>query len=93
MGKLFSFRKPKIKLTKKGLKVTNPSLRIGGKAGVNVSKSGVSASLRTSAGTVNSKRGISLRGFGRKAKSGCLPGCLLPLLAGLAVVGLWFVRK
>jgi hypothetical protein len=51
--KLISIRKPKLKITRKGVKVTKPSARIGGKAGVNLSSKGVSASLRTGKGHVN----------------------------------------
>ena len=57
--KLISIRKPRISLTKKGLRVTAPSARIGGKAGLNVSRSGVSTSVRSKVGTYNSKRGCS----------------------------------
>lgn len=57
--KLISIRKPRLSLTKKGLGVTAPSARIGGRSGLNVSRSGVSYSLRSKAGTYNSKRGCS----------------------------------
>lgn len=56
---LFSFRKPKFRITSKGLKITPPSARIGGKTGINISKSGVSGSMRTKHGTFNTKRGCS----------------------------------
>jgi len=58
-AKLFSFRKPKVRITKKGLRVTSPSARIGGKSGLNISKSGLSYSIRTKLGTWNSKRSCS----------------------------------
>lgn len=64
MPKLFNIRGPKLKLSSKGLKLTKPSARIGRKAGVNISSQGVSSSIRTKAGTVNSKDGCSLRLFG-----------------------------
>jgi hypothetical protein len=64
--KLFSIRKPKVKLTKKGLKVTKPTARIGGKTGLNISSKGVSASVRTGKGSVNvSKKGVKGRVGGR----------------------------
>ncbi len=71
MGKLFRFRAPKIKITRKGLKVTKPSARIGGKVGVNVSSKGVSGSAQTKVGTYNTKSGFTfslgrLFGFGKK---------------------------
>lgn len=56
---LISIRKPRMSLTKKGLRVTAPSARIGGKAGLNVSRSGVSYSVRSKAGSFNSTRGCS----------------------------------
>ena len=57
-------RKPRLRITKKGLKVTKPSVRLGGKSGFNISSRGVSASLRTKAGSFNSKRGCSIPLFG-----------------------------
>lgn len=105
--KLIKFRKPKITLTSKGLKVTKPSARIGDKIGVNVSSQGVSGSVRTGKGHVNvSKEGVRGRvggklgmNFGkgtsltqRKArKKGCLPGCVLTLI--MLFVSLAALRK
>lgn len=57
--KLIKIRKPKMRLTSKGLKVTRPSARIGGKAGVNISSKGVSASARTRRGTISTRKGRS----------------------------------
>jgi hypothetical protein len=57
--KLVHVYKPRVRLTGKGVKLTAPRARIGGKSGLNVSKSGISYSVRTKAGTVNSKRGCS----------------------------------
>lgn len=95
--KLIKFRKPKVTLTSKGLKVTKPSVRIGDKIGVNVSSKGVSGSVRTGKGHVNvSNKGIHGRigsglgmNFGKKTsltqrkarKKGCLPGCTLTLMS------------
>lgn len=73
--KLVSIRKPRLKVSSKGLKVQAPSARVGGKAGLNLSKSGVSGSVRTKAGTYNTK-------------SGCSSGCMFAALTfGLGVVG------
>lgn len=67
---------PRVQLGKKGLRIRSPRARIGGKSGLNVSKGGVSASHRGKLGTINSKRGISLKG---------LPGCLLPVIVAIII--------
>ncbi|MHB0877930.1 MAG: DUF4236 domain-containing protein [Anaerolineae bacterium] len=64
-------RRGGIRLTGKGLRYRAPSVRIGGHAGVNVSRSGVSTSYRGKGWSHNSRRGLSL------------PGCLLPITIGL----------
>jgi hypothetical protein len=69
---------PRVSLTKRGLRVTGPRARIGGRSGLNISKSGVSYSVRTKHGTLNTKRGCS------RALPGC--GLLLMLLAGTTVI-------
>ena len=56
---LFKVTKPKMRLTSKGVKVTKPRARIGGKAGLNISSKGVSASVRTKAGTASTAKGRS----------------------------------
>jgi len=53
MAKLIKVRKPKLRVTKKGIKVRAPSARIGGKIGLHFSKRGVSASIRTPKRTRN----------------------------------------
>lgn len=74
MAKFFSIRKPRLRVTKKGLKVQGPSARIGSRAaGVNVSKSGVSVSGGTKQVRYNSRRGWSM-------------GCALPVLLALLAV-------
>ena len=79
MGKLIKVRKPKISITKKGLKVSGPSARIGGKAGLNVSKTGVSASVRTPIGTASSgKLGLSKKA--NKKNKSCFGVLTLTLL-------------
>ena len=78
--KLFSYRKPKLKVTKKGLKVTKPSARIGGKTGVNFSSKGVSLSTRTKLGTASSTR-VGVRGFLNNS-------CSSILLLGILLIGL-----
>jgi len=74
--KLVRVTRPRIRLTKRGLRVQAPRARVGG---LNISKSGVSYSVRTKAGTLNTKRGCSLRH---------LPGCglVLSLLLATAVI-------
>jgi hypothetical protein len=60
--KLIQIRKPKVRLTSKGIKVTKPTARAGDKAGINISSKGISASLRTKHGTVSTRRGCSIAG-------------------------------
>ena len=74
MAKFFSIRKPRIRLTKKGLKVQGPSARIGNRnASVNVSKFGVSVSGGTKHARYNSRRGASF-------------GCVLPVVVFVLLV-------
>jgi hypothetical protein len=61
---LVTVRNPRLRLSGKGVKLIKPYVRIGGKAGVNVSSRGVSASLRTSAGAIGARQGITLSPFG-----------------------------
>jgi hypothetical protein len=62
MSKTISRRRGGLRVSKKGKVSYNPgSLRIGGKAGVNLSKRGASASVRTPLGTYNSRSGCRLR--------------------------------
>ncbi len=68
MGKLFTVRKPKLRLTKRGGRITRPSARIGGTFGVNISSRGVHASVHRP----------------RRSRSGCgLTTLLLLLTASL----------
>jgi len=68
--KLISVRKPRLRFTPDGIKMTKPSYRIGGRSGgVNISSRGVSYSTRTPLGTYNSRRGCSMP-----------LGCMLSLL-------------
>jgi hypothetical protein len=94
MAKWFRIRKPSLRLTSKGPKIRAPSVRVGGKAGINVSKSGVSGSVRTPLGSYSTRRGLTSRMprlFSRGSKSshrrkgclGCLPGCGLFIFVGL----------
>lgn len=62
--KLIHIRKPQLRITSKGVKLSKPSARIGGKTGINVSGQGVSGSIRTKAGSLNTKKGCRLRLFG-----------------------------
>jgi len=74
--KLISIRKPKLRITSKGVKVTKPSARIGGKAGVNISSKGVSASVRTKHGTVSTRKG--------RSGCACCPLMLLGIFAAFS---------
>jgi hypothetical protein len=70
--------KPRVRITSKGVRIIPPRAHIGGKVGVNVSKSGISASVRTKHGTVNTKRGCTYP-----------LGCIFPfawLLVGLLIM-------
>jgi len=89
MGKLLTIRKPKLRVTKKGIKVSSPSARIGGKAGVNISKRGVSASVRTPMGTVNSGKLGSSKRANKKNKS-CFGVLMLTLLLSVLILILIF---
>lgn len=66
MAKLFSFRKPKLRINKKGkLSLSGGSMRIGGRSGgVNFSRKGVSGSVRTPIGSYNTRRGWTGNCFG-----------------------------
>jgi hypothetical protein len=82
--KLIKVRKPKLKITSRGVKVTKPAARIGGKTGLNISSKGVSASHRTKCGTLSTRTGWTRR----KRKKGCslmlLALSVLPLSVVLA---------
>lgn len=79
---LFSIRKPRIRISKKGKIGFSPgSMRVGNRrAGLNLSKSGVSASFGAGPVRYNTRRGTSLR---------CLPMLVLMALgagASMAVI-------
>jgi hypothetical protein len=57
---LLHVRRARIRFTPKGIRVSPASFRVGGKSGINISRSGVSTSTRTRFGTYNSKRGCSI---------------------------------
>ncbi len=59
--KLFHIRKPRLLITKKGVKIAKPTARLGGKVGVNLSRDGASASVRTKAGSLSTRKGCRLR--------------------------------
>lgn len=89
------FRKPRIGIGKKGIKIKNIGVRLGGKrSGINLSRKGVSASAGIGGTSYNTRRGLSFGlGGGRpKArKKGC---CALPFFGGVTaliglVVSLW----
>lgn len=84
MSKLISVRKPRLRIGPTGVRVTRPSARIGGKAGLNISKRGVSASVRTPVGTISTRK-VGGGGSRRTKKAGAA-GCVLPALLLLTVL-------
>jgi len=71
---------------------SSPRLRIGGKnSWLNLSRKGVSASVKTPLGTYNTRRGFTARRpWWSRTKGGCC-GLMLPamvLVAGVALMGL-----
>jgi hypothetical protein len=58
MPRKITLRKPRLLLTRKGLKITRPSARVGGSIGANISSHGISPSIRTKQGSF-SRRGCS----------------------------------
>lgn len=77
MAKKASIRKPQLRITPKGVRVTKPSVRVGGAVGVNLSAKGARASVRTKKGTLSTKRGCTARLF---------PVLILFTLAGAGIV-------
>jgi hypothetical protein len=81
-----SVRKPRVTLNSRGLHISPPSARVGSKKrGFNISKSGVSYSIETPFGVLNTRRGCSRT----------LPLLILPvlLLLGLAMIPMWGRRE
>jgi hypothetical protein len=63
-GSWIKLRKPRLRLTRKGLKVENVGATVGGKgARINLSRSGVSASGGVPGATYNTRRGCMLSPF------------------------------
>jgi hypothetical protein len=87
--KLIKIRTPKLKITSKGVKVTKPSARIGGKTGLNISSKGVSASHRTKYGTLSTRTGWTRR----KRKKGCSMLLLILSVLPLGVVLAHFLAQ
>lgn len=77
--KLFSFRKGGFRIGKSGIRFSPGSMRIGGKVGVNISKSGISSSYRGKGWSFNTRRGVR--------RAGCATLCVLVI----APVVFWFV--
>lgn len=82
MGKPIKARRPKIRITAKGIKVSRPSFRIGGKRlGVNISSSGVSQSGKVA--------GVGYNTGNKKRKAGCFLMVLIPLaVPTIGLIGL-----
>lgn len=82
MAKIVSRRRGGVRISKKGKVSYSPgSVRIGGSSGVNVSRRGVSSSVRTPLGTYNSRSGCRLKALMLLA----LPA------AGLAMAAAWLL--
>jgi len=47
MAKIIKFRKPRISVGRRGMRISRPSVRIGGRAGLNISGRGIRGSLQT----------------------------------------------
>lgn len=63
-GKPFSVRSPRIRLTSRGIRVTRPSVSIGGKgARINISSRGISEAVSTSSVSYNTRRGLMVNVF------------------------------
>lgn len=76
----FHFRRPELRVGTKGVRVAKPSVRIGDKVGINISSRGISGSIRTKFGSLNTRRGCTLNIFK-------LLGCsTFLLLAGFGLV-------
>lgn len=68
-------RKPRLGIGKKGVKISNIGVRLGGKrAGLNISRKGVSASGKVGRASYNTRKGCSL------------PFFLVILIAGLILL-------
>ena len=67
---------PRVRVGKRGIKLQAPRARIGGKTGVNISKSGISASVRTGHGSLSTRTGWSGRLLPRPRARNKRPGCL-----------------
>ena len=55
----FTMRKPRLRISPTGIRITKPSVRIGRQVGLNISSRGMSVSARTPMGTINSRSGCS----------------------------------
>jgi hypothetical protein len=61
VGKFFRFRKPRLSIGKKGVKVSSAGASIGGKNfRVNLSKKGISTTSKVGKASYNSRRGCSM---------------------------------
>ncbi len=84
---------PRIRITGRGIHITRPRLRIGGRqAGVNVSSQGVSVSGSGDGWSYHSKHGLSINPVSAaRSRKGCL-GCgaslMLIGLMALSVMGI-----
>ncbi|NPV07490.1 MAG: hypothetical protein HPY83_05925 [Anaerolineae bacterium] len=74
-----SVTRGRLRFTSKGFRYQAPRIRVGGRLGVNVSKSGISASYRGRGWSYSTRRGCSLRGCSL---------LLLPVAIALATVAI-----
>ena len=58
MKKVKVTRKPEIRVTSKGVRVSRGTLRVGGKVGLTIGRRGIGLNIKTKRGTISSRRGI-----------------------------------
>lgn len=70
MAKMIRIRKPRLRVTSRGVRVSKPSVRLGGQVGVNISSRGIKPSIHS----------------GRRKKDGCLSLLVLPMILLIGAV-------
>jgi hypothetical protein len=85
MSKLIRFRKPSLRVSSKGLKLSGGTVRVGDKAGINISRSGISGSVQTGRGSLKAEIAHTSKKKS-KPKKGCLPTAAVFLVVVLTIV-------